>query len=121
MAKKEKIEKSEISWTFPEFEQHERSRKWWIWFVVVDIIVLLFAILSANFLFALIIIMITGIIVFRHYHDPETVTCTITDEGIEVTDYAYFGNDDGASEAFPCYDEEKCEEIDRQYLNIGGC
>lgn len=89
MVKKEKNEKSEISWTFPEFEQHDRSRKWWIWFVVVDVLILLFALLSANFLFALIIVMITGIVVFRHYHDPETITCAITDEGIEISDRLY--------------------------------
>jgi len=75
-------EKNQISWTFPEFEQPDRSRKWWIWFIVVDVLILLFALLSANFLFALIIIMITVIVVFRHYHDPEIITCTITDGGI---------------------------------------
>lgn len=79
----------EFAWAFPEFKQHEHSRKWWIWFIVIDLALLLFALFTTNFLFALIIVIITGIIIFREYHGAEEVTCSIADDGIGVNDRLY--------------------------------
>ena len=79
----------EFTWSFPEFKQHERSRRWWTWFIIIDLVLLVFALFTANFLFALIIVIITGIFIFRQYHGAEEITCSIADDGIEIDDHFY--------------------------------
>lgn len=79
----------ELTWTFPEFQKHSRSRRWWTIFTIVDLIAFVYAIFSANFLFALILIMITGIVIFREYHQPEQITLSITQDGIFLDDRLY--------------------------------
>jgi len=78
-----------LSWSFPEYESHEHPRGWWIGFSVLSGGLLLFALLTANFLFALIIIMLAAIILYRHYHEPSEVDFIITMRGIQVGNREY--------------------------------
>lgn len=90
MTNQEKIKSlPEIAWSFPEFESRSRNKKWWTWFTIIDLVIIVYAVVSANYLFALILVMISGIVVFREYHDTETITCTLTDDGIFIDEKLY--------------------------------
>ncbi len=77
------------SWDFAEFEQHTRTRAWWYWFLGLGLIMLFYAIFTSNFLFALIIGIVTAIIVYRNYNDPERIFIHVTQSGIIVGDEVY--------------------------------
>lgn len=73
-----------INWSFPEYEVHERSRRWWFVFYTIFGALLSFALLTLNFLFALIIIMFIGVILYRHYHEPRQMNFVISGRGINL-------------------------------------
>jgi len=83
------VEKDLLNWQFPEYQEHHHSKRWWTVFGVIGIALMLFAILNGNFLFALILIMVAAIIIFRHYHEAEEVTFRATEQGIEVDSKFY--------------------------------
>jgi len=85
-----------VSWKFPEFEQYDRGRGWWYVFYGFCLISLLYAIFTKNFLFALIVIIVSAIVVHRHYHEPEEVSMHITKNGIMVGDESYEWKDLGS-------------------------
>lgn len=76
-------------WAFPEYEQHERSRGWFIGAAVLGAALVVWSVVTANFLFAFIIIMVAVIIVSHHYNQPTTVTIRITSKGISLDDHIY--------------------------------
>jgi len=47
-----------ISWKIPEYREHERSKKWYIIAIAIMALLLLYAIFTANFLFAVILIVV---------------------------------------------------------------
>ncbi|MBI2984270.1 MAG: hypothetical protein HYY50_01465 [Candidatus Kerfeldbacteria bacterium] len=73
-----------MSWTFPEFDQHQRSRAWYLWFMAAVIAFLGYAIWAANYTFAFIIFLAAFILVVRLRRRPLPVTVAIREEGIEV-------------------------------------
>lgn len=77
-------EKQTISWSFPEYERHHRGRGWFVGAGIIWMGLCAFAILTGNFLFASILIIIAGIIASQHYHHPLTVDFTISPDGISL-------------------------------------
>ena len=75
-----------MEWTFPEFETHERGTAWFFWMTLLGGSFFLGAIFTGNFLFALIIILVTILLVLYHQRGPRTLTCTLTEEGITIAD-----------------------------------
>lgn len=83
----ENIKKSEqapLSWTFPEYVRHERTRGWYIMAVLVAGAMLAYALLTSNWLFALIIIMVGMVLVINHRSEPATVAIAITADGLKL-------------------------------------
>lgn len=75
-----------INWSFPEFVVPERSRNWYIIATIIGVLLLLYAILTANFLFGLIII-ISAIIMFLQAHkEAGQVAFGISETGIVIDD-----------------------------------
>jgi len=72
------------SWEVPEFEAHKRTKIWYIVATASALLMLLFAIITANFLFAVIIIISAYIIILHDGKTPEMVTFSITDEGLII-------------------------------------
>ncbi len=71
-------------WTFPEFTKHDRGRAWYIAYAVVLAGLLVFCIMSKNFTFALLLVLLTMVILIRLRREPLPVRFAIRDEGIEV-------------------------------------
>ena len=78
-----------ISWSFPEYAVPQRKKTWYIWAVIAFIALLLYAILTANFLFGLIIIMVTIILFIYHHKEPLEIQFIINRDGIEVGNKTY--------------------------------
>ena len=72
------------SWIVPEYVKHERSRLWYVVASVVGFILIIYSFFSANFLFAVIIIVGTLIIIIHDGQKPARVKVAVTDEGIVI-------------------------------------
>ncbi|MFH1632037.1 MAG: hypothetical protein ABIA47_03420 [bacterium] len=80
------VGESLVSWETWEFPPHERSRLWYIATVVVGIGLLIYAIASANYLFAIIILMMGVIVMISGLRHPDQVIVHITDQGVVLGD-----------------------------------
>jgi len=70
------------SWSFPRFVRHERGRWWYLIAGLIIIGLLTYALLSRNFLFALIIILGTGVFLILERRELDEATLAITEDGI---------------------------------------
>ena len=75
---------TEISWVVPEFEKHERSKNWYIGAVTISLFLLIFAIFTSNFLFAIIIITAALITIIHDGKDADPVNIILDEDGIIV-------------------------------------
>jgi len=73
-----------ISWEFPEFRQHERSRGWYIVAIVIGALLLLYSVFTMNFLFALVIIITAMIFFLRMSAEVQDIKFAIYEDGIQV-------------------------------------
>ena len=71
-------------WTIQEYEQHQRSVRWYIIMITVGLLFVIYGLISNNFLFSLIIIL-AGIILFmQSYQKPAQVLFQITELGVVI-------------------------------------
>ncbi|MBL7058302.1 hypothetical protein ISS03_03115 [Patescibacteria group bacterium] len=73
-----------MSWSFPEFDQHDRDAKWYIVAGIFSFLFILYAFWTNNFLFAVIVVIALFIIVLHHENDPIEVDFIITTDGVVV-------------------------------------
>ena len=73
-----------ISWEVPEYETHERSRNWYLIAGVIGALLLVYAMITSNFLFAGIIVIAAVVIILTDGKEPVKVRISLTDEGVEV-------------------------------------
>lgn len=73
-----------LTWQFPEFEVHERGTAWYFVMTLLGGGLLLSALFSGNFLFALILILLVMLFLFYHRRGPRTLTCTLTTQGVVI-------------------------------------
>ena len=73
-----------FEWTVKEYEQHERDRRWYVFMGIIGVSLVIYALLTSNYLFALVIILF-GIILFMHdMVEPIEVPVIITETGIVI-------------------------------------
>jgi len=72
-----------FAWSFPEFNQHERSKRWYIWAGVAILFLLIFSIYTADYLFAIIVI-ISSLIILLFQRSSNRVEFKITEDGVIV-------------------------------------
>jgi hypothetical protein len=70
-----------FEWQINEFERYERSNRWYIFMGIICLALIIFAIFTANFLFALIILLFAFIIVLREFYNPEKIDFKISNQG----------------------------------------
>jgi len=78
-----------LNWQFPEYEKIDKTRNWYIGAIIVTVGLLIYSILTINFLFAIIVLLAIFMIVLRHYQAPRQVDIKIADQGI-VLDGMFF-------------------------------
>lgn len=95
MEDKDKIEKGNtlLSWHFSEFDTHERGPIWYIVFFSVAGLLFFISVITLNFLFTVIIVMTTIIILLGHKKQPSELDISIVEAGIEVGDKFYMYKD----------------------------
>lgn len=71
-------------WESPMYQRHERGPKWYIILTLVALLLVGYAIWTANFLFAFIILLAAIILVLAGNEHPETMLIQIGDNGIVV-------------------------------------
>ncbi|MFA6604241.1 MAG: hypothetical protein WCT10_05425 [Patescibacteria group bacterium] len=73
-----------LQWQYSDGVQHERGRLWYIIAILAGLGLLIYALSSANFLFALIIVMFALVIYVSSVSEPAPIAFAITEEGIEI-------------------------------------
>jgi hypothetical protein len=73
-----------VSWTFPEYTQHQRKKGWYVWATLIFLALLAYAIFSANFLFGLILILVVIILFTYHHREPLEINFEISGDGILI-------------------------------------
>lgn len=81
--------KTLAQWQFPEFIKYEHSRRWYIMFTLVMVLLLIYSLATANILFTVIIIIAALIITMNKKRQPRDVDFKITEEGIIVDETLY--------------------------------
>ncbi len=85
----EKYGKKLISWNFPEFIKYERSRGWYVIALIIGGLLLLYAVVTVNFLFALIVIIVAVILFLKTSEEANNIEFTIYEAGIKVGEKFY--------------------------------
>lgn len=75
---------SRLEWEVNEFVRYERGALWYTISILVGLGLLVYAILTANFLFALIIVMFALALYLSIITEPAKIRFALTDGGIEI-------------------------------------
>ena len=78
-----------VQWHVDEYPNHQRSKAWHVVMSLLGIALIIYAMATANFLFAVIILMIGIITLVSIYKEPDKVDVIVTTTGIIVGDSYY--------------------------------
>jgi len=76
--------KNELSWRVPEYHEHERSQRWYAIAITVLGLMLVYAVLTGNFLFAIILIIVSIIMTVQDKQKAPEVDIAVADSGLRV-------------------------------------
>ena len=71
-------------WEFLEFEKHKKGLVWYLGLIIVGGALLVYSVVTFNFLFALIIVLIAFIIFIHSFREPQKIKFGITEDGIKL-------------------------------------
>lgn len=71
-----------LMWTFDEYERHERGTAWFLGAALVGAALLMYAFAARNFLFAVLLLMVSAVLALRHVRTPERLDVAVTDRGV---------------------------------------
>jgi asparagine N-glycosylation enzyme membrane subunit Stt3 len=74
--------KTLTSWHFPDFIPYKRSRNWYIVAGLIGLGLIIWAFVTINYLFAVIIIMFAVILFFQNRIRPKQILFEITEDGL---------------------------------------
>jgi len=78
-----------FSWKVLERENYQHSRQWMLAFGLIAFGLLIIAILTNNYMFALVILLVSFIIIFNEHEEPRKLDFVIGTEGIMLADKFY--------------------------------
>ena len=78
-----------LAWEVDEYPKYIRSRSWYIIMVVFGAALIIYSIATANFLFAIIVLMTVFIMLLSTFKNPGRVSILITTTGLVVSDMYY--------------------------------
>ena len=78
-------------WTIQEYEHHQRGTWWYVLMLLLGIVLVVFGLVSGNFLFALIIILFGIILYLQSHQQAPQLPFRVTDLGVVIGSkfYAY--------------------------------
>ncbi|MBI5077462.1 hypothetical protein HZB94_03735 [Candidatus Falkowbacteria bacterium] len=77
------------SWDFPEFIRVKRSQTWYWVVSIILVLLIVYAVYSANFLFAVILVLSAFIFIYQYFQSPRKVPAVIGEDGI-IIDRAFY-------------------------------
>lgn len=77
------------NWVIAEYAQHERGRSWYIVAGLVALGLIVWAIYTVNFLFAVLVVLAAIILLVRHSEMPAQLMVSIFEDGIQVGEGFY--------------------------------
>lgn len=78
-----------VSWETPEYQRHDRPSWWYGVYAVLAVGLIIFALTTSNFLFAVIIVIASFVILLHDARNPQPVLISLTTEGIVVGNRFY--------------------------------
>jgi hypothetical protein len=80
-----------LEWTFPEYVKRDRAKSWYAGAIIFGSGLMVYSILTINFLFAIIVLLFAFIGIYQHYQEPRRLKVTMAEDGIVVDNsfYAY--------------------------------
>lgn len=78
-----------VSWETPEYQRHDRPAWWYAIYALVAIGLVIVALVTDNFLFAIIIVITSFVIVLHDARTPQPVLISLTSEGLIVGNRFY--------------------------------
>ena len=76
-------------WDFPEFIHYDRSKWWYIIAGLIIIGLLVFAFMTLNLLFGILVVMVSAVVFYLQNHHPKILNIKITDLGIVIENLFY--------------------------------
>ncbi len=73
-----------FGWTVDEYERHERGPVWYAVAFLVGLSLVMYAIVTRNFLFAIVIIMVGVIIALSALREPQRIPFMVTTRGVAL-------------------------------------
>jgi hypothetical protein len=73
-----------FNWEIPEFIEYPRSPLWYLAVIIIGLILIIYSIWTANFLFALIVILAAFIVFLRSYRKAANLIFQITEDGLMI-------------------------------------
>ena len=73
-----------MMWTMDEFHRHERGTGWYVIFLVLGVGLIIWALLTSNYIFAILLVLIGTYMILEHFRDPGDVPVMILTTGIVV-------------------------------------
>ena len=78
-----------MSWSIPEYREHERGKRWYIAAIAIGALLLLYSVLTANFLFAIILVLAMLIMAVHDRRKAPDVLFEIAEGGINIGEAHY--------------------------------
>ena len=78
-----------VEWEVHEYDNHDRSRFWYIATAILGVGLVVYSVLTANFLFAVIILMAGIITLLASFQEPDKINVYILPTGILIGDDYY--------------------------------
>ena len=78
-----------VAWEVDEYPNHDRSRVWYVLGAILGVVLIIYAIATANFLFAVIILMSGIIILLSTFRPPEKIGVAVTSLGFIIGETFY--------------------------------
>lgn len=76
-------------WNVTEYEQHQRNLFWYVFMVIIGVFLIGYALITGNFLFAIVIVLFAIIIFLQSQQKPYTIPFRITVNGVVVNNRFY--------------------------------
>lgn len=78
-----------LEWQIDSFPHHQRSKRWYAIMASVGVLLVLYAIFTSNFLFAVLILMMAVVMLLTSFTQPKRLDVVITSTGVIVGDMYY--------------------------------
>lgn len=73
-----------LSWQTPEHLPQPRGKWWYIISGAVLVLLIIFALVTKNFLFAMLVLLFAAVVLMGHSRQPAILDCAVTAKGIQI-------------------------------------